>query len=145
VPELASTHGPREPKREGDHDSKGFHDRVQHKLRAYRVAGNATCPEAIISYLLLYALLYILKHVSQNSRVAATELHEVSRTTKPRKASLSFLSKLSMLSLHLPLLLLAAGWFVGNGSLDESTCKGRLKVALPKAWTVLQPQLPHQL
>lgn len=114
MPELAGTHGPRGPKREGDHDSEGFHDRVRHKLRAYRVAGNATCPEAIISYLLLYALLYILKHVSQNGRVAANELHVVSRTTKTEEASLSFLFKLSMLSPHLPVILLAAGWFAGK-------------------------------
>ena len=74
---------------------------MSYKLKAYRVAGGAACPEAIIFYLLLYALLYILKHVTRNGRVHAKELHEVSRTTKPRKASLSFLFKLSMSSLRL--------------------------------------------
>lgn len=81
---------------------------MSYKLRAYRVAGDATCPEAIISHLLLYALLYILKHVTRNGRVAANELHEVSRTTKTEEASLGFLFTLSMLSLHLPMLPCAA-------------------------------------
>ena len=31
---------------------------MSYKLKAYRVAGGAACPEAIIFYLLLYALLY---------------------------------------------------------------------------------------
>ena len=31
---------------------------MSYKLRAYRVAGDATRPETIISHLLLYALLY---------------------------------------------------------------------------------------
>lgn len=75
---------------------------MSYKLRAYRVAGDATCPEAIIFYLLLYALFYIFKHETWDGRAAANELHEVSRTTKAGKASLSFLSELSMLSLHLP-------------------------------------------
>lgn len=70
------------------------------RLRAYRVAGGATCP-AIIFYLLLYPRLYILKHVARDSSDAANELHEVSRTTKMEETSLSFLLKLSMPSLHL--------------------------------------------
>lgn len=74
---------------------------MSYKLRSYRVAGDATCPEAIISYLLLYALLYIHKLVTRNGSVAANELHEVSHTTKMEEASLSFLFKLSMPSLHL--------------------------------------------
>ena len=39
------------------------------KLRVYRVAGGTTCPEAIIFYLLLYALLYI-----QNTKLGTAEL-----------------------------------------------------------------------
>jgi hypothetical protein len=39
--------------------------------------------------------------MTRNGRVAANELHEVSRTTKMEEASLSFLLKFSMLSLHL--------------------------------------------
>jgi hypothetical protein len=50
---------------------------MSYKLRAYRVAGDATCPEAIISYLLLYALLYILKHVTRNGGIAAHELNKI--------------------------------------------------------------------
>lgn len=68
---------------------------MSYKLRAYRVAGGATCPEAIIFYLLLYVLLYILKHVTRNGRVAANELHEVLHATRLREALLSFLSNLT--------------------------------------------------
>ena len=75
---------------------------MSYKLRAYRVAGDATCPEAIISCLLLYAIRYIFKHVSRDGSVTANELHEILHAMKPREALLSFLSKLSMLSLHLP-------------------------------------------
>lgn len=74
---------------------------MSYKLRAYRVAGSTAFPEAIIFHLPLYALFYILKHETWGGRVAANELHEASRTTKPGKASLSFLFKLSMPSLHL--------------------------------------------
>ena len=74
---------------------------MSYKLRAYRVANGAACPEAIILHLLLYALLCILKHETWDGRVAANELHEVSRTTKMGEASLSFLFRLSMPSLHL--------------------------------------------
>ncbi len=76
---------------------------MSYKLRAYRVAGDATCPEAIISCLLLYAIRYIFKHVSRDGSVTANELHEILHATKPREALLSFLSKLSMPSLHLPM------------------------------------------
>ena len=58
---------------------------MSYKLRAYRVAGGATCPEAIIFYLLLYALLYILKHETWDGRVAANELHEIPHAMKPRE------------------------------------------------------------
>lgn len=58
---------------------------MSYKLRAYRVAGDATCPEAIISHLLLYALLYILKHVTRNGRVAANELNKILSHRKARK------------------------------------------------------------
>jgi hypothetical protein len=68
---------------------------MSYKLRTYRVAGSATCPEAIIFYLLLYALLYIFKHVDRDGRVAASELREVLHATKPRETLLSFLPKLS--------------------------------------------------
>ena len=74
---------------------------MSYKLKAYRVAGGTTCPVANIFYLLLYPLLYILKHVARDSSDAANELHEVSRTTKMEETSLSFLLKLSMPSLHL--------------------------------------------
>lgn len=74
---------------------------MSYKLKAYRVAGGAACPEAIIFYLLLYALLYILKHETWDGRVAANELHEILHAMKPREALLRFLSKLSMSSLHL--------------------------------------------
>lgn len=62
MPELAGAHGEGGPKREGDRDPEDLHARVRHKLRAYRVAGGAACPEAIIFHLLLYALFYLLKH-----------------------------------------------------------------------------------
>lgn len=76
---------------------------MSYKLRTYRVAGGATCPEAIIFYLLLYTLLYILKHETWDGRVAANELHEVLHATKLREALLSFPPKLSMPSLNLPM------------------------------------------
>lgn len=50
---------------------------MSYKLKAYRVAGGATCPEAIIFYLLLYALLYILKHVDWHGSIAAHELNKI--------------------------------------------------------------------
>lgn len=76
---------------------------MSYKLRVYRVAGGTTCPEAIIFYLLLYALLYILKHETWDGRVAANELHEIPHAMKPRETLLSFLSKLSISSLHSPM------------------------------------------
>jgi hypothetical protein len=82
---------------------------MNYKLRAYRVPGSATCPEVIIFCLLLYALLYIFKHVTRDGSVAASELHEVLHTAKWREALLSFLPKLSMPSLNLPMPPHAAG------------------------------------
>ncbi len=103
---------------------------MSYKLRAYRVAGDATCPEAIISYLLLYALLYIHKHVTRNGSVAANELHEVSRTTKMEEASLSFLFKLSMPSLHLLMPPRAADTLYEAGIPQRGSCPLHLTLAL---------------
>lgn len=74
---------------------------MSYKLRTYQTAGGTTCPEAIILHLLLYALLYILKHVTRNGGIAAHEFHEILHAMKPREALLSSLFKLSMPSLHL--------------------------------------------
>ena len=102
---------------------------MSYRLRAYRVAGGATCP-AIIFYLLLYALLYVLKHVTRNGSVAANELHEVSRTTKMEEASLSFLFKLSMPSLHLLMPPRAADTLYEAGIPQRGSCPLHLTLAL---------------
>ena len=101
---------------------------MSYKLRAYRAAGGATCPEATTLYLLLYPLLYILKHVNRNGRVTANELHEVSRTTKTEEASLSSLSKLSMLSLHLPVPPRAADTLYEAGVSQQRSCSLHLSL-----------------
>lgn len=103
---------------------------MSYKLRAYRAAGGATCPEATIFYLLLYALLYILKHETWDGRVAANELHEVSRTTKMKEASLSFLFKLSMPSLHLLMPPRAADTLYEAGIPQRGSCPLHLTLAL---------------
>lgn len=113
---------------------------MSYKLRAYRVAGGATCPEAIIFYLLLSSILYILKHATRNGGIATHELNKILSHHKARKG----IVKLPIQVVHAiasPSGNSACCWLVcrGNGSLDESTCEGRLKVALPEAWTMLQP------
>lgn len=109
---------------------------MSYKLKAYRVAGGATCPEAIISCLLLYAIRYIFKHVSRDGSVTANELHEILHAMKPRKALLRFLSKLSMSSLHLlmPPRAAYATHSMGPASLRDalalSTCRSLLPIAV---------------
>lgn len=109
---------------------------MSYKLRVYRVAGDATCPEAIISCLLLYAIRYIFKHVSRDGSVTANELHEILHAMKPREALLRFLSKLSMSSLHLlmPPRAAYATHSMGPASLRDalalSTCRSLLPIAV---------------
>ena len=115
---------------------------MSYKLRAYRAAGGATCPEATIFYLLLYALLYILKHETWDGRVAANELHEILHAMKPREALLSFLFKLSMPSLHLlmPPYAACATHSMGPASLRDalalSTCRSLLPIAVAISFAV---------
>lgn len=112
---------------------------MSYKLRAYRVAGGAACPEAIIFYL-LYPLHYILKHETRNGRAATNELHEVSRTTKTEEASLSLLSKLSMLSLRLPMPPRAADMLYDAGALRDalalSTCHSLFPIAVAISFVI---------
>lgn len=115
---------------------------MSYKLRTYRVAGGATCPEAIIFYLLLYTLLYILKHETWDGRVAVNELHEILHAMKPREALLNFLSKLSMSSLHLlvPPRAAYATHSMGPASLRDalapSTCRSLLPIAVAISFPV---------
>lgn len=50
-----------------------------------------------------------------------------------------------MLSLHLPVLLFAADWLIGNGPPNKSSFEGGVKVVRPKVRTMLQPKFLHQL
>lgn len=112
---------------------------MSYKLRAYRVANGAACPEAIILHLLLYAFLCILKHETWDGRVAANELHEISRTTKMGEASLSFLFKLSMPSLHLlmpPMTPVHTMRPASSRDAGPPTCRALLPIAVAISFTV---------
>ncbi len=113
---------------------------MSYKLRAYRTAGGTICTEAIISCLLLYALLYILKCATRHSGIAAHELNKILSHHKAWKGIVELPIQVVHAITSPSGTSFAAGWSVGNGSLDEPTREGRLKVSLPEAGTVLQPQ-----